>query len=71
MRMETSLEALKKLQDIGKVFLTGEYWDGGDETWTAVLDLGYGLLYEKWKWSSSPCEQVEDIISECYLTAQT
>jgi len=47
--METSLEALKKLQDIGKVFLTGEYWDGGDETWTAVLDLGYGLLYEKWK----------------------
>jgi len=49
MRMETSLEALKKLQDIGKVFLTGEYWDGGDETWTAVLDLGYGLLYEKWK----------------------
>ena len=41
-----SMNALKKPQGVGKVFVAGEYWEDGDETQTAALQLGYGVLYE-------------------------
>ena len=41
------MNALKKPQGVGKVFVAGEYWEDGDETQTVALQLGYGVLYEK------------------------
>jgi len=46
MRVEKTLDALKKPHAVSKVFLAGEYWVGGDETQTAALKAGYGVLYE-------------------------
>ena len=44
--MVKSMNALKKPQEVGKVFLAGEYWEDGDETQTTALKLDYGVLYE-------------------------
>ena len=45
-QMVNSMNALKKPEGLGKVFLPGEYWEGGDETQRDALVLGYGVLYE-------------------------
>jgi hypothetical protein len=48
--MVNSMNALKKPQGVGKVFVAGEYWEDGDETQTAALQVfGYGVLYENGK----------------------
>jgi len=44
--MVNSMNALKKPEGLGKVFLAGECWEGGDETQRDALALGYGVLYE-------------------------
>ena len=44
--MAKTLQVLKKPLSIGKSFLAGEYWEGGEETQSAALALGYGILYE-------------------------
>jgi hypothetical protein len=41
-----SMNALKKPEGCGKVFLASEYWEGGDETQRDALVLGYGVLYQ-------------------------
>jgi hypothetical protein len=47
MRMEKSMNALKKPQGVGKVFIAAEKWEYGNETQTAALrNFGYGVLYE-------------------------
>jgi hypothetical protein len=48
--MEKSMNALKKPQGVGKVFVAGEYWENSDETQTAALHrFGYGVLRENGK----------------------
>jgi len=44
--MAKSMNVLNKPTGLGKVFVAGRYWEDGDETQTATLRLGYGVLYE-------------------------
>jgi hypothetical protein len=43
--VENSLNALKKSNGCGKVFLAAEYWDS-EKLQKTALKLGYGVLYE-------------------------
>lgn len=44
--MAKCMNILNKPAGLGKVFVAGEYWEDGDDTRTAALRLGYGVLYE-------------------------
>jgi hypothetical protein len=48
-RMANSMNALKKPQGVGKVFVAGEKWEDYNETQADALALGYGVLYKNGK----------------------
>jgi len=49
-RMRKTMKALKKPVAMGKIFIGGEYWDGGDELMAAAREeYGFGVLHENGK----------------------